>query len=166
MAETSPQDRLQPFLLDRLTDEEPHLAQERPDRRSFSTKRYRESVLRDLTWLLNSKAHASDKDDLESFSEVANSVVNYGMRDLAGLTVGSATRLDIERLVRNAILQFEPRIVRHSLVVKMVDTATPGGAGNVLSLEIKGDIKLLPLPEPIFVKTNVDLETGHCELKS
>ena len=36
--------------------------------------------------------------------------------------------------------------------------------GHTISLEIRGDIKLLPVPEPIYVKTNVDLETGHCEL--
>ena len=164
MAETSPQDRLQPFLLDRLTDEEPKVAHERPERRAVSSRRYRDSVLRDLTWLLNSKSHAPS-DGFEDFPLAAKSVLNYGMPELAGVTSSSVSAGDIERMVRSAVLQYEPRIVRHSLVVKVIEAATAVGTGNVVSLEIKGDIKLLPLPEPIFVKTKVDLETGHCELQ-
>jgi type VI secretion system protein ImpF len=53
MAELTPKDRLQPSLLDRLTDEEPDQPQESREKRVLSLNRLRESVLRDLAWLFN-----------------------------------------------------------------------------------------------------------------
>jgi type VI secretion system protein ImpF len=170
MAETNPQDRLQPFLLDRLADDEPKVSSERAERRAMTAKRYRESVMRDLAWLLNAKSQ-TPASSVHSFEEARKSVLNFGMPDLTGLTASSVTPIDIERLVRAAILQFEPRIVRHTLMVKAVESGLGDvqmslANGNVIGLEIKGDIRLLPLPEPIFVRTKVDLETGHVELTS
>ena len=43
-----PQDRLQPALLDRLTDDEPEKKQEPRESRVLSKKQLRQSVLRDL----------------------------------------------------------------------------------------------------------------------
>ena len=48
-----PQDRLQPALLDRLTDDEPGKKQEPREARVLSKSRMRQSVLRDLAWLFN-----------------------------------------------------------------------------------------------------------------
>ena len=48
-----PQDRLQPALLDRLTDDEPDKKQEPREARVLSKSRMRQSVLRDLAWLFN-----------------------------------------------------------------------------------------------------------------
>ena len=50
-------ERIQPCLLDRLTDENPEAVKESRNERVISVKRYREGVLRDLIWLLNAKAH-------------------------------------------------------------------------------------------------------------
>jgi predicted component of type VI protein secretion system len=45
-------ERLQPSLLDRLTDDEPGDVQESADKRVLSPNQLKVSVLRDLTWLL------------------------------------------------------------------------------------------------------------------
>lgn len=164
MAETvSPQERLQPFLLDRLTDEEPQQRSERPDRRIFTGRRFRQAVLRDLAWLLNSKSQPPGS-PIEQFPEAAKSVLNYGMRDITGITASSITPADVARLVQSAILRYEPRIVRSSLQVNVTETVGAHGA-HAISLEIKGEIRVLPISEPLYVKTEVDLETGRCELK-
>ena len=47
MGELIPKDRLQPSLLDRLTDEEPTVGVEAADKRVLSLARLRESVRRD-----------------------------------------------------------------------------------------------------------------------
>ncbi|MEJ2426173.1 MAG: type VI secretion system baseplate subunit TssE, partial [Candidatus Thiodiazotropha sp.] len=44
---------LHPSLLDRLTDDEPEKSKESQDKRVMSMRRVRQSVLRDLSWLLN-----------------------------------------------------------------------------------------------------------------
>ena len=59
MAELTPQERLQPSLLDRLRDDEPSTQVESRDKRILSMAALRESVMRDIGWLLNTE-------DLES----------------------------------------------------------------------------------------------------
>ena len=53
MAELTTQERLQPSLLDRLTDDEPGSRSEGRDKRVMSMRQLRAAVLRDLEWLLN-----------------------------------------------------------------------------------------------------------------
>ena len=74
MAELTPSERLQPSLLDRLTDEEPAQSQEARNRRVLSIQRLRECVLRDVAWLLNT-TNLAQKDLAETHPLVAQSVV-------------------------------------------------------------------------------------------
>ena len=53
MANLRAQDRLQPALLDRLTDDEPEGRVEALESRVINRTRLRELVLRDLAWLFN-----------------------------------------------------------------------------------------------------------------
>src|SRR3954466_1466241 len=126
MPDPNPQDRLQPFLLDRLIDEDPQSQQESAERRSMTGRRFRQSVLRDLGWLLNARMHP-EQDGLDDFELAAKSVINFGLPDIAGTTEASTTPSDMERMVRSAILIFEPRIVRSSLSVRAVDASSAMG---------------------------------------
>jgi type VI secretion system protein ImpF len=53
MAELLPQERLQPSLLDRLTDDAPESKDESRDKRVLNLAQLRAGVMRDLSWLLN-----------------------------------------------------------------------------------------------------------------
>ena len=162
MAEMAPQERLLPFLLDRLVDEEPRSKVESRERRVISFKQFHKAILRDLQWLLNSATKAQ-RDEIDEFPEVAKSVLNYGMPDIAGSTESSMTPEMVERMVKTAIFQYEPRVIRNSLHVRGVSAAK--AVGNMLSLEIRGQVWAQPMPESLYVKTEVDLETGMCQLK-
>lgn len=163
MAELTPSERLQPCLLDRLTDDDPELTKESRDQRIVSLRRYRQAVLRDLDWLLNSGAHPR-QDGLEEFSEVPNSVLNYGIPDMTGTTASGVKPEDFERRLVEAIRRFEPRIAADSLRVRVV--AGPGLMDhNAISFELEGELWALPMPDPLYVRTEVDLETGQCEVK-
>src|SRR5262245_22518781 len=120
MAEQTPLERLQPCLLDRLTDEEPAKNEESRNQRIISIQRYKRGVLRDLEWLFNASAHLPNEGrgdlQLDHFPEAEKSVVNYGIRHLCGLTAPDMD--DLERRMVQAIQVFEPRILRHSIQVK------------------------------------------------
>jgi type VI secretion system protein ImpF len=163
MAELAPIDRLQPCLLDRLTDDKPEMGKESRDQRIVSLRRYKSAVLRDLGMLLNSKRHP-EHDNIYEFSYAAESVLNYGIPDLCGASISAVSPTDFEAQVKQAILCFEPRISHKQLSVHVV---SPLEAGNVrsLSFEIEGELWAQPLPDHLFVKTEVDLETGHHTLK-
>ena len=53
VTEIASRDRLQPSLLDRLTDDDPTNPKESADKRVLSLTQLKASVLRDLAWLLN-----------------------------------------------------------------------------------------------------------------
>ena len=164
MAESTPIDRIQPSLLDRLTDDAPHEKLEARGKRTMSGREYRKAVLRDLQWLLNANAHRAE-DGLEDFPEAARSVLNFGMPELAGRTASGLGAEVLERMVRNAIRAYEPRIIPNTLVIRSVESADASGGGNVLALEIRGDLWATPVPEALYLRTHLDLETGRCEVQ-
>src|SRR4051812_14165848 len=122
MADGAPNERLQPYLLDRITDEHPTVRRESHDRRVISPQEFRQRLLRDMSWLLNA-ACPRPADGLADYPNVARSVVNFGMPELAGETSSFVGSELVERLVREAIETFEPRVLPgESLKVSVVQS--------------------------------------------
>lgn len=158
MADAPIKDRLQPSLLDRLTDNEPENRKETSDRRAINLRELRQTILRDLSWLFNSVCLESVQ-SLEAFPEIKSSTLNFGIPDLSGHHISGADVHDIERSIRQAILNFEPRILKGTLKVRVV--AVPEQYNhNAMNFDIEGDLWMQPLPLRIYLKTQIDLETG------
>lgn len=158
MAELTPKERLQPSLLDRLTDDEPDRQQESRDRRVLSPNRLRESVRRDLAYLLNN-AHLAATVDLTDYPEVARSTLNYGLPDLSGKTSSTVDVPALEKAIRRAIWEFEPRLLKESVRVRvLVDKQQM--SHNAMAFLIEAELWAQPLPLRLFLKTDLDLETG------
>jgi type VI secretion system protein ImpF len=160
MAELTPFEKLQPCLLDRLTDDEPDKTEESRTQRVISQARYKRGVLRDLEWLFNSSAHLPEEGErqfkLSDYPEVHRSVLNFGARHLCGLLAPNMEELERELL--EAIRLFEPRIIDHTLTVKAtVDR-------HIVTMEIVGELWANPVSEKLFIKTSIDLENGQCTL--
>ncbi|MBC8735906.1 type VI secretion system baseplate subunit TssE [Paraburkholderia sp. UCT31] len=158
MAELIPQERLQPSLLDRLTDFDPARREESREQRVITAARLREYVTRDIAWLLNCTRHWSS-DELTGFAQVGNSVLNFGIPDLAGAALSG---IDVELLqnrIRSALLDFEPRLIASTVQVSVeVDEARMGSRS--LRFLIEADMWANPMPLSLYLRTDVDLETG------
>lgn len=164
MAELTAQDRLQPSLLDRLTDDEPEQTQESREKRVLSMNRLRDCVLRDLTWVFNTP-HSFDPDDAERYPFAARSVINFGIPPLAGLTIRILDLNMLENLLRQSILDFEPRILQSTLRVRANLTAAQQMNHNALMFEIEGELWGQPLPQQLYLKTEIDLESGQVKIE-
>src|SRR5205085_12360286 len=149
----------QPCRRARRTDDEQTVVEESREQRVVPPREYRRGVLRDLSWLVN-PASQPPTDRLEDYPEGAKSVLNYGMPELAGTTASNLTPEQVERMVRNAILVFEPRILRQSLRISAVEVLEEEGS-NLVQLEIRGEVWNLPMPESLYIRTEVHLDTGH-----
>lgn len=156
MAELAPRERLQPSLLDRLTDHEPELNVEARERRVMSVRTLREGVLRDLAWLLNTTNLLSVSGTVR-LPHLANSVINYGMPDMSGASLAGMNTGDLERAIRQAIWDFEPRLIRSSVSVK----AVPAESITKIMFEIEADMWAQPYPERLYLKTELDLDIAH-----
>jgi type VI secretion system protein ImpF len=158
MADQTPQERLFPSLLDRLTDDQPQEKLEPREQRVFSVHKLRAAVLRDLAWLLNT-CHLEATEDLSDYPRVLSSVLNYGIPDLTGKTISGLQVVDVQRALRQAIINFEPRILANSLQVRG-RVSDDSSLTNSLTFEIEGELWSRPIPERLFLRTELDLETG------
>ena len=158
MAELTQKERLQPSLLDRLTDDEPESRQESRDKRVLSPARLRECVRRDLTWLFNTTNLASLQ-NLDQHPDVARSVVNFGMPDLAGHTASSIDLRALERLLCKVIWDYEPRLLKSSVKVLLVSDEEKMNH-NAMCFDIEAELWAQPLPLRLFLRTEIDLENG------
>jgi len=158
VAELTTQERLQPSLLDRLTDEEPGRHEESREKRVISASRLRECVTRDMAWLLNCVNLGADE-ALADHPEVARSVVNFGIPDLTGSALSGVDAAVLQRQIRAAIVAFEPRLIASTL---QVTVSTDAGRMDRQSLvfNIESDMWAQPIPLKLYLKTEVDLETG------
>jgi type VI secretion system protein ImpF len=159
MAELTPRDRLQPALLDRLTDNEPHKDVESREQRILSISRLRECVIRDLTWLFNSENLVS-REKIDDCPDVKRSVVNYGIPGLSGLTASGRDAGKLESQIREAIQTFEPRLIRDSVSVK-ASVSNDEMSFNTLRFVIEADLWAQPLPLHLYMQTDVDLDSGE-----
>jgi type VI secretion system protein ImpF len=162
MADLTQKDRLQPSLLDRLTDNDPERKQESRDARVLSPSRLRECVRRDLVWLMNT-THLRSTQDLDDYPLVARSVLNFGLPDLAGRTSSTVDSGTLEQAIRKVILDFEPRLVARTLRVKLVVDDSQMNH-NSMTFDIEAELWAQPLPLRLFLRTAVDLETGSIDV--
>ncbi|HSC62412.1 MAG TPA: type VI secretion system baseplate subunit TssE [Caldimonas sp.] len=155
--------RLQPALLDRLTDDRPEDRKEAESHRVMSKSQLREAVLRDLGALFNSVQPLGEA--AEPYPMLADSVLNFGLPPLSGQL---ASKLDVsvlETTIRQAILRFEPRILPDTLEVRAQESATVLDTHNVIDFEIRGHLWSQPVPLEILLRTQLDLEAGQVEVR-
>jgi type VI secretion system protein ImpF len=165
--------RLTPTLYDKLvadleisglrdmSDETPDVSREKfryysvPRLERFTEAALRATIRRDLAWLLNT-TNIESLVDLEPYPRVAESVLNYGLTDLAGRTLNRRAVLARAREIRRAIRLFEPRLSREGLTVDPVDDDSDPHA---LTFLIQGDITAAAAVMPVKFRTEVETET-------
>jgi type VI secretion system protein ImpF len=163
MADKTITERLQPSLLDRLTDEEPEKTSESRDSRVINLNRLRDIVRRDLAWLLNTNNMDTILDP-DVYPHTCRSVVNYGLRDTSGDFTTENRADDIRKSIERAILRFETRIIPGTLEVSIRETKDRKRA--VVDFDIHAEMWAQPLPIELFLRSQVDLTTGELSLDS
>lgn len=162
MADKNIAERLQPSLLDRLTDDAPGDLQEARDMRVIDIRRLREIVQRDLSFLLNTNNSESWIDPAR-YPMAAKSVLNYGVRDVAG----DFSTLDKAQAIRKSIMQaietYEPRIRSGSanVEIRTKDVARE----TIVSFDIRADMWAEPIPIELYLRSTVDITTGQITLE-
>lgn len=159
MPYTRGDERLQPSLLDRLTDDAPKQGPGRAgvDQHTMTMQQLRRAVLRDLAWLLNT-SNLETVQPLEDVPLAAKSTINFGIPGFAGL-VGSESRSgSLEQELTNAIRTFEPRIRPDSIRVRARGTRSNDAVPSLV-FEIEGELWAQPVPQQLFLETTIEVET-------
>jgi type VI secretion system protein ImpF len=157
----SPQDRLQPALLDRLKDDEPDNTHEPREQRVMSKSQMRRAVLRDLASLFNATRSVPGIDQAKA-PYAWRSVICFGLPPFSGKVASALDVTELERAIRQAIVDFEPRILPSTLRVRAL--AVHLDHHNVVGVEIHGELWAQPVPLELLVRTEIDLESGQVEI--
>ena len=156
-------ERLQPSLLDRLTDHDPGNPAESRASRVIDIERLRQIVRRDLSWLLNAN-NLETVIDAERYPRVARSTLNYGVRDASGDFANADRARTMQDAIRRAIEIFEPRVNAAALQVVVRDTEQ-GANDHRIYFDIRGELWAEPLPVELYLRSEVDLTTGEVLLE-
>jgi len=147
-----------PSLLDRLTDHDPSNAKESYAAGQLSPRQMKVILRRDLIWLLTT-IRLEEVTNLDDWPRAKATVINYGVRDLSGVPEQNIDGLNIQNTIRQAIWDYEPRLDRNSVDVKLIPNSE-GDTRGVAKLQIAGRWANEIYQNPIFIEAQIDFETG------
>lgn len=162
MADRTLTERLQPSILDRLTDDNPEKTSENPSERVIDIRRLREIIQRDLAWLLNT-GNLESMLDPERYPNVVRSVVNYGVPDSTGDFANKQRAANVRDAIRRAVELFEPRLIDGTLNV--VSRTADEKRESVIVFDIIADMWAEPVPAELYLRSQFDTTTGHVSLE-
>lgn len=143
-------------VLDRLIDDAPEESVEAPRNRSQLLRELKQSVRRDLENLLNTRRRnlVPPKD----LTEVANSLITYGLADFSGTGPVAAKERDAFcRQIESVIVANEPRFL--SVTVEI--TANQEMMDRTLRFKIDALMRADPAPEPVIFDSALEPVTGQ-----
>lgn len=159
MARSDYEIRVTSSVLDRLLDFEPKSSAEAPKSRSKSLAELKQSVRRDLEWLLNTRSFIGEID--ENLEEVNKSVIVFGIPDFTGMSAKSDSELNrLTRTLERAIKTFEPRFLNVKVSLEPVSNID-----RLLKFRIEAQLNIEPSPEPIAFDTILQLGSGDFQVK-
>lgn len=151
MAEIETSQLILPSIMDRLIDENPGVSTDVPKMRVQAMRDLRNSVRRDLEAILNTRQTILNwSDDL---TEINYSVIDFGVADMSGLSVGSeGAKEEFRALIEDRIRKFEPRF--KSVEVKLVTNSDADD--RALRFHIDAWLDVNPAPEHVDFDSVLD----------
>lgn len=145
MAMVDKERNLRASILDRLFDDEPEVKVDSEKTRQRKLKDLRNSVRRDLESLLNSRCRVVSPP--EELTELANSLLNYGLPDLATVNMlDVAKKKEFTRSIEHLIRVYEPRFKS----VKVNHLANKDKTDRTIRFRIDAVMYADPAPEVII----------------
>jgi type VI secretion system protein ImpF len=136
--------RLAASVLDRLLDDDPRTSREPLAARPHGLRHVKQSVKRDLEWLLNTRRSF---DDAPGLDEARTSVLAYGLPDFTAVNVTSpADQTRMRREIEATVAVFEPRLQDVSVTL---EPAAAAASERVIRFRIDARLRVEPAPEPV-----------------
>ncbi len=142
--------RVRAPLLDRLVDHDPKAAMEVRPLRALTEEELKQVVLRDLSWLLNTRTPIPP----EAFDEARLSTIDFGIPDFSSYSPANPDDLIVlARRLSHAIKAFEPRLAN----IK-VSFAKELSGEKSLAVIIDGDLVIENVRKPVSFATILQKE--------
>lgn len=146
--------QITPSILDRLIDMEPRISTEPSRSRLSKLTELKQSVRRDLEWILNTRCVIGEIDD--RMEEVKSSLAVYGLPDFTGLGAKDLSEQErIQGAIEDALRLFEPRFIGVKVTLDPVTNTD-----KHLTFRIEASLDVEPAPEPVVFDTVLQVGTS------
>jgi type VI secretion system protein ImpF len=117
----------------------------------------RKEVARDLESLMNTVAFESTE-DISGFGNVRRSILNYGLPDIAHMTIDESRVDSLCAGIRAVLMTYEPRLDPRTIRA----TRDPSARVDELKLRflVFADLRCEPLNVPVEFVADIDVESG------
>lgn len=152
--------RIVQSVLDRLLDDDPEQKQERPRPAAQELRELRDSVMRDVADILNTRRRWPPPDP--ALDELTPSLADYGIPDFTGADLSGAGALEqFREAMETALRRYEPRF---KTVRVEVQTGADSG-DRTLRFRIDALMHADPVPESVVFDSFIDPVTGGFEVE-
>jgi len=146
-------------VLDRLIDLEPKVSTEPPKSRSASVAELKQSVRRDLEWLLNTRCFFDAGDG--GLEESVKSVAFFGLPDFTGVSAKShIEQTRMTQAIEQAVKIFEPRFINVKVSMEPLNNLD-----RMFKFRIEANLDVEPAPEPVVFDTVLQMGSGNFAVK-
>lgn len=160
MARVDKKKKLRPSILDRLLDDEPHNQVEQDRGQHQKLKQLRGSVRRDLENLLNTRYRVIEPG--EEYEEIENSLLNYGLPDLATVNIIDVDKKkEFIKSLEVILKKYEPRF--KSVSITYLDNTDT--ADRTVKFRINATLYADPLPEIVIFDSVLEPVTRTVNVK-
>lgn len=160
MAKSEIERTVQPSILDRLTDDDPRNSADPRITYAESLRQFKQSVQRDLEWLLNTRRIAVPAG--EEFEELRNSLYHYGVPDITSMSRDAMeSRVRLRTQVEEALLLFEPRLSNVHISINEVEGES---YRRELHFTVDATLRLDPTPEQVTFDTVLHFSSGQIDV--
>jgi type VI secretion system protein ImpF len=123
-----------------------------------AVRKYKESVKRDLEWLLNTRKTVDDR--IDEYPLLATSIYAYGLPDISSVNVGSVKDQNaLLQIMAKTLESFDNRL--RGIEIEMDQFSGPARS---LKFTISGVVLMDPAPEEITIDTVLE-PNGKYEVK-
>jgi type VI secretion system protein ImpF len=84
---------------------------------------------------------------------------------MSGQSLSSIDMVSLQDRVRQAIVDYEPRILPDTLSVQALSNDAQANHHNLIGFRITGQLWAQPVPLELMLHTDIDLETGRVEIR-
>ena len=142
---------LTPSILDRLLDFDPSRKVEAAISRNQVIKELRESVRRDLEFLLNTRKRCVE--DISQWDELEYTVLNYGIPDATGVNIGAEdAREEFAKIIEKTVIKYEPRF--KSVTITVMNDAN--SIDRTFRFRIDALLKVEPAVKPVVFDSSLE----------
>ena len=134
-------------------------SQQRRD--GISEQQLRRHLEADLAALLNT-IHLGSSVPLDDTPHVEKSIINYGFRDLSGISLSEIKRPTMIAAIRQSLIDHEPRLVRESIEVKVGQAE--GDSKQRLSISVAAELMGDPVDIPLDFDAEIDVGAGKLKM--